>query len=135
MTLVELIPALQTSPEVLERSRLFAVAMGKTVTVSKDTPGFISNRLLMPFINEAILALEGGVATKEDIDETLKRGMNHPMGPLALADFIGLDTCLSIMQTLQRETGDSKYRSSVLLDRMVAAGYMGKKSGKGFYDY
>ena len=98
-------------------------------------PGFVSNRLLMPFINEAIIALESGIATKEDIDTTLKLGMGQPMGPLTLADFIGLDTCLSIMEVLQRETGDTKYRPSVLLGRMVAAGWHGKKSGKGFYDY
>ncbi|ORY78394.1 3-hydroxyacyl-CoA dehydrogenase [Leucosporidium creatinivorum] len=135
MKLVELIPALQTSPEVLARARAFAEAMGKTVTVSQDTPGFVSNRLLMPFINEAIIALETGVASKEDIDTTLKLGMGHPMGPLTLADFIGLDTCLSIMEVLQRETGDTKYRPSVLLGRMVSAGWLGKKSGKGFYEY
>lgn len=153
MTLVELIPALQTSPEVLARARSFAEAMGKTVTVSKDAPGFVSNRLLMPFLNEAIMALEEGIATKEDIDKTLRLGMNHPMGPLQLADFIGLDTCLAIQETLMRETGDTKYRPSVLLTRMVAAvrlfrfpfngypgltgkqGWHGKKTGKGFYDY
>ncbi|KAE8226438.1 hypothetical protein CF319_g982 [Tilletia indica] len=135
MSLVELIPALQTSPEVISRARLFAEACGKTVTTSQDTPGFVSNRLLMPFINEAVLALEQGVASKEDIDTTLKLGMGHPMGPLTLADFIGLDTCLAIMEVLQRETGDSKYRPAVLLGRMVDAGWLGKKSGKGFYEY
>ncbi|KAJ1022118.1 hypothetical protein NDA18_005352 [Ustilago nuda] len=135
MTLVELIPAIQTSPEVVDRSRAFAQACGKEVTTSKDVPGFISNRLLMPFINEAVMALEKGIASKEDIDKTLRLGMNHPMGPLTLADFIGLDTCLSIMETLYRETADSKYRPAVLLGRMVDAGWFGKKSGKGFYDY
>ncbi|KAM0792111.1 hypothetical protein ACM66B_004815 [Microbotryomycetes sp. NB124-2] len=135
MKLVELIPALQTSDDVVSRARSFAEAMGKTVTVSRDTPGFVSNRLLMPFINEAIIALESGIATKEDIDTTLKLGMGHPMGPLTLADFIGLDTCLSIMEVLQRETGDTKYRPSVLLGRMVAAGWLGKKSGRGFFSY
>ncbi|GAA6006403.1 3-hydroxyacyl-CoA dehydrogenase family protein [Rhodotorula paludigena] len=135
MKLVELIPALQTDPRVLEISRGFAERMGKTVTQSADTPGFISNRLLMPFLNEAFITLETGVASKEDIDTTLKLGMNHPMGPLQLADFIGLDTCLSIMKVLQDETGDTKYRPSVLLGRMVAAGYLGKKSGRGFYSY
>ncbi|GAA6024964.1 hypothetical protein JCM11491_001320 [Sporobolomyces phaffii] len=135
MKLVELIPALQTHALVLEAARAFAVAMGKTVVVSRDAPGFISNRLLMPYINEAVEVLDAGIATREDIDQTMKLGMNHPMGPLTLADFIGLDTCLSIMQVLHTETGDSKYRPSVLLSRMVAAGYMGKKSGKGFYDY
>ncbi|GJN88732.1 hypothetical protein Rhopal_001698-T1 [Rhodotorula paludigena] len=121
MKLVELIPALQTDPRVLEISRGFAERMGKTVTQSADTP--------------AIITLETGVASKEDIDTTLKLGMNHPMGPLQLADFIGLDTCLSIMKVLQDETGDTKYRPSVLLGRMVAAGYLGKKSGRGFYSY
>ncbi|GAA5911659.1 3-hydroxyacyl-CoA dehydrogenase family protein [Sporobolomyces salmoneus] len=135
MKLVELIPALQTHPLVLKIARSIALEMGKTVVVSRDSPGFISNRLLMPYINEAVEVLESGVAKREDIDQTMKLGMNHPMGPLTLADFIGLDTCLSIMQVLYTETGDSKYRPSVLLSRMVSAGYMGKKSGKGFYDY
>ncbi|PWN33768.1 putative 3-hydroxybutyryl-CoA dehydrogenase [Meira miltonrushii] len=135
MKLVELIPALQTSKDVTDRARAFAEACGKTITVSADTPGFVSNRLLIPFINEAVMALESGVATKEDIDTTLKLGMNHPMGPLQLADFIGLDTCYYIGEVLLRETGDSKYRPSVLLGRMVDAGWLGKKSGKGFYDY
>ncbi|PWN39127.1 putative 3-hydroxybutyryl-CoA dehydrogenase [Ceraceosorus guamensis] len=135
MSLVELIPALQTDPDVTARARSFAEACGKVVTTSADVPGFVSNRLLMPFINEAIIALESGVASKEDIDTTLKLGMNHPMGPLTLADFIGLDTCLGIMETLYRETADSKYRPAVLLGRMVDAGWMGKKSGKGFYEY
>ncbi|GAA5853676.1 hypothetical protein JCM9279_000272 [Rhodotorula babjevae] len=135
MKLVELIPALQTDSSVLDVARGFAERMGKTVTLSADTPGFISNRLLMPFINEAIITLETGIASKEDIDTTLKLGMAHPMGPLQLADFIGLDTCLSIMKVLQDETGDSKYRPAVLLGRMVAAGYHGKKTGRGFYSY
>lgn len=130
MPLVELIPAIQTSADVVDRSRAFAQACGKEVTVSKDVPGFVSNRLLMPFINEAVMALEKGIASKEDIDKTLRLGMNHPMGPLTLADFIGLDTCLSIMETLYRETADSKYRPAVLLGRMVDAGWYGKKSGK-----
>nr|GAT51518.1 predicted protein [Mycena chlorophos] len=135
MKLVELISALQTTPETLDRARSFAVACGKEVTTSKDVPGFVSNALLMPFINEAIMHLEKGIATREDIDTTLKLGMNHPMGPLQLADFIGLDTCLAIQQTLYEGTGDSKYRPSVLLERMVDAQFYGKKSGKGFYDY
>ncbi|TRM68944.1 3-hydroxyacyl-CoA dehydrogenase [Schizophyllum amplum] len=135
MKLVELISALQTTPETLERARAFAIACGKEVTVSKDVPGFVSNALLMPFINEAIMCLEKGTATRDDIDTTLRLGMNHPMGPLQLADFIGLDTCLAIQQTLYTGTGDSKYRPSILLERMVDAGWYGKKSGKGFYDY
>lgn len=135
MSLVEIIAALQTSPEVVQRATQFAISMGKEITVSKDTPGFISNRVLMPFLNEAIIVLESGIATREDIDKTLKLGMNHPMGPLALADFIGLDTCLSIMETLHTETGDSKYRPSTLLKNYVSAQWLGKKSGRGFYEY
>ncbi|XP_006461375.1 hypothetical protein AGABI2DRAFT_192880 [Agaricus bisporus var. bisporus H97] len=135
MKLVELIPALQTSEDTLNRSRAFAIACGKQVTTSKDVPGFVSNALLMPFINEAIMHLEKGIATREDIDTTLKLGMNHPMGPLQLADFIGLDTCLAIQKTLYEGTGDSKYRPSVLLERMVDAQWYGRKNGKGFYDY
>jgi 3-hydroxybutyryl-CoA dehydrogenase len=122
--------------------------------VSKDVPGFVSNALLMPFLNEAIMHLEKGIATRDDIDTTLKLGMNHPMGPLQLADLyvtrsshqnaitdacptfsIGLDTCLAIQKVLYEGTGDSKYRPAILLERMVDAGWLGKKSGKGFYDY
>ncbi|KAF9562995.1 hypothetical protein CPC08DRAFT_742005 [Agrocybe pediades] len=135
MKLVELISALQTSEETLARAHAFAVACGKEVTVSKDVPGFVSNALLMPFINEAIMCLEKGTATREDIDTTLKLGMNHPMGPLQLADFIGLDTCLAIQQTLYEGTRDSKYRPSVLLQQMVDAQWYGRKNGKGFYEY
>ena len=100
MTLVEIIAAQQTSPEVIERASKFATAMGKELTLSKDTPGFIANRILMPQINEAIIVLESGIASAEHIDKTMRLGMNHPMGPLALADFIGLDTCLAIQETL-----------------------------------
>ncbi|KAJ7935311.1 hypothetical protein B0H13DRAFT_2650014 [Mycena leptocephala] len=172
MKLVELISALQTTPETLDRARAFAMACGKEVTTSKDVPGFVSNALLMPFINEAIMCLEKvstsrllsyfnhscnqGTATRDDIDTTLKLGMNHPMGPLQLADFthanlpssspqthltrltnpsIGLDTCLAIQQTLYEGTRDSKYRPSVLLERMVDAQWYGRKNGKGFYEY
>ncbi|KAF9519414.1 hypothetical protein BS47DRAFT_1312603 [Hydnum rufescens UP504] len=135
MPLVELISGLQTSPETLERARAFATACGKEVTVAKDMPGFVSNALLIPFINEAIMCLEKGIATKEDIDKTLRLGMGHPMGPLTLADFIGLDTCLAIQRTLLEGTGDSKYRPSIFLERMVDAGWLGKKTGKGFYTY
>ncbi|KAJ6590116.1 3-hydroxyacyl-CoA dehydrogenase [Mycena vulgaris] len=135
MKLVELISALQTTPDTLDRSRAFAIACGKEVTTSKDVPGFVSNALLMPFINEAIMCLEKGTATRDDIDTTLKLGMNHPMGPLQLADFIGLDTCLAIQQTLYEGTRDSKYRPSVLLERMVDAQWYGRKNGKGFYEY
>ncbi|KAI9511436.1 3-hydroxyacyl-CoA dehydrogenase [Russula earlei] len=135
MKLVELISALQTSEETLSRARAFAIACEKEVTTSLDVPGFVSNALLMPFINEAIIWLERGVATRDDIDKTLRLGMNHPMGPLQLADFIGLDTCLAIQKTLYAGTGDSKYRPSVLLERMVDAGWYGRKNGKGFYEY
>ncbi|KIK61103.1 hypothetical protein GYMLUDRAFT_166663 [Collybiopsis luxurians FD-317 M1] len=135
MKLCEVIPGLQTSESTLEKAKAFAVACGKEVTTSKDVPGFVSNALLMPFLNEAIMCLESGTATRDDIDKTLRLGMGHPMGPLQLADFIGLDTCLAIQETLYEGTRDSKYRPSVLLGRMVDAGWLGKKSGKGFYDY
>ncbi|PVU96972.1 hypothetical protein BB559_002191 [Furculomyces boomerangus] len=135
MKLVEIIPGLQTSESTLDSTIKFAALMGKTTTVSKDSPGFIANRLLMPYINEAIIALDEGVGTKEDIDTTMKLGTNVPMGPLTLADFIGLDTCLSIMKVLHTEFGDSKYRPSVLLQKYVDAGWLGKKTGRGFYDY
>lgn len=109
--------------------------MSKETSTSKDIPGFIANRLLMPYINEAIFALYEGIGTKEDIDKTMKLGTNVPMGPLTLADFIGLDTCLFIMEVLHRDLGDSKYRPCPLLVNYVSAGYLGVKSGRGFYDY
>ncbi|KAG1721181.1 3-hydroxyacyl-CoA dehydrogenase [Suillus occidentalis] len=134
--LVELISAVQTSQDTLDRSRAFAEACGKEVATSQDVPGFVSNALLMPFINEAIMCLEKGVATRDDIDKTFRLGMAHPMGPLQLGELlIGLDTCLFIQQTLYKGTSDSKYRPSVLLERMVDAQYLGKKSGRGFYEY
>ncbi|KAI9248177.1 3-hydroxyacyl-CoA dehydrogenase [Sporodiniella umbellata] len=135
MKLVEIIPGLATSNAVLEQTRSLATAMGKTCTVVSDIPGFVANRLLMPYINEAIMLLEAGVASAEDIDTTMKLGTNNPMGPLVLADFIGLDTCLSIMKVLHENTGDTKYRPSVLLQKYVDAGWFGKKSGKGIYSY
>ncbi|KAJ3789325.1 hypothetical protein GGU10DRAFT_384253 [Lentinula aff. detonsa] len=135
MKLCEVIPGLQTSEATLEQAKAFAIACGKEVSTSKDVPGFVSNALLMPFLNEAIMCLESGTATRDDIDKTLRLGMGHPMGPLQLADFIGLDTCLAIQETLYEGTHDSKYRPSILLGRMVDAGWLGKKSGKGFYDY
>lgn len=132
---VEIISGLQTSPETLAAAVEFCKRMGKIPSVSADSPGFLANRILMPYINEAIICLETGVGTKEDIDSIMKNGTNVPMGPLTLADFIGLDTCLAIMETLHAGLGDSKYRPSVLLRQYVDAGWLGKKSGKGFYDY
>jgi 3-hydroxybutyryl-CoA dehydrogenase len=135
MALVEIVPGQATSSETLEETRGLAVRLGKTPVVAQDYPGFISNRVLMPMINEAICALHEGVGSREDIDAVMTLGMRHPMGPLALADFIGLDTCLSIMEVLFEGFGDPKYRPSPLLRRMVDAGWLGKKSGRGFYDY
>ncbi|KAK2602455.1 hypothetical protein N8I77_008984 [Diaporthe amygdali] len=132
---VEIISGLQTSQETIDRAIAFCKAMGKIPSVSADSPGFLANRILMPYINEAVICLETGVGDRDSIDAIMKNGTNVPMGPLQLADFIGLDTCLSIMKVLHEETGDSKYRPSVLLGKMVDAGWLGKKSGKGFYDY
>ncbi|KAF3931829.1 Lambda-crystallin [Dactylella cylindrospora] len=132
---VEIISGLQTSPSTLTTALNLCQALGKIPSKSADTPGFLANRILMPYINEAIICLESGIGEKEDIDGIMKNGTNVPMGPLTLADFIGLDTCLAIMNVLYRDTGDSKYRPSVLLQRMVDAGWVGKKVGKGFYDY
>ena len=135
MQLVEVIRGIATSDATAAAVDALARRMGKTPIQCHDYPGFISNRVLMPMINEAIEALREGVATKEAIDGIMKLGMNHPMGPLTLADFIGLDTCLSILRVLQNGFGDPKYRPSPLLVRMVDAGWLGKKSGKGFYEY
>ncbi|XXQ36919.1 3-hydroxybutyryl-CoA dehydrogenase [Plasmodiophora brassicae] len=135
MKLVELIGGVATSEATMRTTQDLAAAMQKETTQSKDVPGFIANRLLMPYINEAVFVLSEGIATREDIDKTMKLGTNVPMGPLQLADFIGLDTCLYIMQVLHHNLGDSKYRPCPLLANMVAAGWLGKKSGKGFYDY
>jgi len=132
---VEIISGLQTSAATLDAAIDFVKRMGKVPSVSADSPGFLANRILMPYINEAIICLETGVGQKEDIDNIMKNGTNVPMGPLQLADFIGLDTCLAIMETLHHGLGDSKYRPSPLLRQYVNAGWLGKKSGKGFYDY
>lgn len=135
MKLVEIIRGLATSDEVYETIEEMTQELGKTGVEVNDYPGFISNRILLPMINEAIFTLYEGVATKEAIDDVMKFGMNHPMGPLTLADFIGLDTCLSIMEILYEGFGDSKYRPCPLLRKYVAAGWLGKKSGRGFYVY
>jgi len=135
MKLVEVISGLQTSSSTLESTLSLASQMGKVTTRSSDMPGFIANRILMPYINEAVFALQEGVATKEDIDTTMKLGTNVPMGPLQLADFIGLDTCLAIMQVLHSGFGDSKYRPAPLLQQYVDAGLLGKKTKRGFYTY
>ncbi|KAL8791625.1 MAG: hypothetical protein Q9195_005774 [Heterodermia aff. obscurata] len=132
---VEIISGLQTSQSTIDTALDFVKRMGKIPSQSADSPGFLANRILMPYINEAIICLETGVGGKEDIDNIMKNGTNVPMGPLQLADFIGLDTCLAIMKVLHNETGDSKYRPSILLGKMVDAGWVGKKCGKGFYDY
>jgi 3-hydroxybutyryl-CoA dehydrogenase len=135
MKLVEVICGLATSPDTLETTLALTKRMEKTPAQSNDFPGFIANRILMPMINEAIFCLYHGVGTKEDIDTVMKLGMNHPMGPLALADLIGLDTCLAIMNTLHQGLGDSKYRPCPLLRQYVEAGWLGRKTGKGFYTY
>lgn len=135
MKLVEIIRGLATTDEVYKRVGEMTVKLSKTPVEVNDFPGFIANRILLPMINEAVYALYEGVATKEAIDDVMKLGMNHPMGPLTLADFIGLDTCLSIMEILHEGLGDSKYRPCPLLRKYVAAGWLGKKSGRGFYVY
>ena len=135
MELVEVIRGIATSDATAAAVESLARRMGKTPICCNDYPGFVSNRVLMPMINEAIETLREGVATREAIDGIMKLGMNHPMGPLQLADFIGLDTCLAILRVLQQGFGDPKYRPSPLLVKMVDAGWLGKKSGHGFYEY
>src|SRR5262245_21897956 len=135
MKLVEIIRAVQTSPETYETTRALAVLLGKTIITSKDQPAFVINRMLVPFLNEACCALQDGLATPEDIDQGARLGLNHPMGPLELADFVGLDTLLAIAEVLHRDFGDDKYRPPVLLRNLVAAGWYGKKTGRGFYVY
>ncbi|RLB23400.1 MAG: 3-hydroxybutyryl-CoA dehydrogenase, partial [Deltaproteobacteria bacterium] len=135
MKLVEIIKGLATSEETYQVTRTLAEKMGKVPVPANDFPGFISNRILMPMINEAVYALFEGVGSAEDIDKVMKLGMNHPMGPLALADLIGLDTCLAIMEVLHKGLGDDKYRPCPLLRKYVDAGWLGQKSGRGFYTY
>jgi 3-hydroxybutyryl-CoA dehydrogenase len=135
MQLVELIRGAATSDETYQKTRALAEKMGKTTVVSKDMPGFIVNRILIPMLNEACFALMEGLGTAEDIDTAMKLGTNQPMGPLQLADFIGLDTCLYIAEVLHKGLGDSKYRPCPLLRQYVDAGWYGKKSGRGFYKY
>lgn len=135
MKLVEVIRGIATSDETYERVRELSEKLGKTALDCNDSPGFISNRVLMPMINEAIFTLYEGVATRESIDGIMKLGMNHPMGPLTLADFIGLDVCLAILNVLYEGFGDPKYRACPLLRQYVDAGWLGKKTGRGFYEY
>ena len=135
LPLVEIVRGLETSDQSLETAATFAAAIGKTPIVVRDAPGFVANRILIPMINEAIFTLQDGVAPREAIDDVMKLGMSHPMGPLALADLIGLDICLDILETLHHDFGEDKYRPAPLLRRMVGAGKLGRKSGHGFYDY
>ncbi|WP_194191803.1 3-hydroxybutyryl-CoA dehydrogenase [Clostridium chrysemydis] len=135
MKLVEIIRGIATSQETFDAVKELSVAIGKEPVEVSEAPGFVVNRILIPMINEATFILQEGIASVEDIDTAMKYGANHPMGPLALGDLIGLDVCLAIMDVLYSETGDSKYRASSLLRKYVRAGWLGRKSGKGFYDY
>jgi 3-hydroxybutyryl-CoA dehydrogenase len=135
MKLVEIVRGVQTSDATYDAVKELSIQLGKTVITSKDAPGFLVNRMLIPFLNEACFALEQGLGTPEDIDAGARLGLNHPMGPLELADLIGLDTTLFIAEVLHREFGDSKYRPATILKNLVAAGWYGKKTGRGFYVY
>ncbi|HEV2107037.1 MAG TPA: 3-hydroxyacyl-CoA dehydrogenase NAD-binding domain-containing protein [Thermomicrobiales bacterium] len=135
LPLVEIVQGIQTSENTVERCRSLAEEVGKTAVVVRDAPGFVANRILMPMINEAIFCLSDGVADRDSIDAVMKLGMNHPIGPLALADLIGLDVCLQILEVLHHDFGDDKYRPAPLLRRMVAAGRVGRKAGRGFFEY
>jgi 3-hydroxybutyryl-CoA dehydrogenase len=135
MPLIEFVRTILTSNETMEIATQFGTSLGKTMVTAKDTPGFIVNRLFIPYILDAVRVYENGLATKEDIDTAIKLGLNHPMGPLTLLDFVGLDTCLFIADAMYEEYKDSRYAAPPLLRRMVLAGHLGRKSGKGFYSY
>ena len=135
LPLVEIVRGLETSQDTVDAADQFVTRLGKTPILVEDSPGFVANRILLPMINEAVFTLQDGVADAAGIDTVMKLGAAHPMGPLALADLIGLDVCLDILDTLHRDFGDDKYRPAPLLRRMVAAGKLGRKSGQGFHDY
>jgi 3-hydroxybutyryl-CoA dehydrogenase len=135
MPLIEFVRTILTSDETMEVAHQFGTSLGKTMVTAKDTPGFIVNRLLIPYLLDAVQVYGDGLATREDIDTAIKLGLHHPMGPLTLLDFVGLDTCLFIADAMFEEYKDARYAAPPLLRRMVLAGYLGRKSGKGFYDY